>query len=612
MKLFLKFLTVTIIPFFLFPSCSTSRNFKYKVLLIGNEESELEKETTNLIENMLLSWSIPYRKIYGEKLRESIFLQDRTVEYTTVIVSLDFKRLSDEEIGILKKISKKSGVSIISFFSFVDDRGKELFGIRNISREIIKSVGFELVKREGFLCSNFKEGDFFRGAKFLKLNSDSSGVILKSKNVPIFFFNRYGKGINYYFNFSPDGWLLFDGKQVFLLRAIVQNSGNGFVYFDPEGVCALRCDDPLRNISWEDDQRYQRFYYKRMGKRDWEELIKVLKKHDAGMSLAVVTGFKDDGEEDRGDLYIKGKKVGKRVCGQIFDSKDVKYVFKLKDRRGAVLDYQEEFEGIKYALERYSRLDIQQHGFVHVNPGDLWCRASDKHTDSEWGVEFYDLKGKKDISEEYQKIAIGEGYRRITSWFGMEPVVFVPPGLFVSSSTPAILKEFGYRYYFDGFNLKKFHNGDYLNLKFIPVLPVKELEWGVYPSYIRVFAYHPTILGLHDADFTYFGIKWFDRFLSGWKKEGIKRFISLRELVIMLSAEISAEYTGKGVKLKVYISGPVSPQNIRSKKFYRKEKIVLTLKVPDKWRGKMGEKLEIVVPSLEENLSFSKILTFQE
>lgn len=132
----------------------------------------------------------------------------------------------------------------------------------------------------------------------------------------------------------------------------------------------MRCDDPLRNIWWEDDQSYQRFYYKRMEIRGWEELIKVLRKNDAGMSLAVVTGFKDDGEKGRKELYVKGEKVEKRICGQIFDSKDVKYVFKIKYRRGAVLDYQK--EGIKYALEDYSNLDIQQHGFVHICPADSW------------------------------------------------------------------------------------------------------------------------------------------------------------------------------------------------------------------------------------------------
>lgn len=612
MKLIVRFYSVTfaILIFFLFFSCKEPRIFKYQVLIIGNEEAELEKDTTNLVENMLLSWNIPYQKILGGEIKEEIFLQNRTLKFTTVIISVDFKRFSDKEIGILKKISKKWGVSIISFFSFVDERSKELFGIRKISKEIIKSIGFEILKKEDFICEGFKEGEVFRGGEFLRLESNPGGIILKSKRNPIFFFHKYGKGVNYYFNFSPNGWLVFDGKQALFRRAIIKNSGNGFVYFDLEGVCVLRCDDPLRNISWEDDQSYQRFNYKRMEKRDWEELIKVLRKHDAGMSLAVVTGFKDDGEKERGELYAKGEKVEKRICGQIFDSKDVKYLFKIKYRRGAVLDYQKEFEGIKYALENYSNLDIQQHGFVHICPLDSWCKASDKHTDYTWGVEFYNLKERKDIPIEYQKIAIEEGYKRLVEWFGTEPVVFVPPGLFVSSNTSEILKEFGYRYYFDGFSFKKFQKEKYINLNFISVIPVKDLEWGVYPSYKRVFAYHPTILGLHDADFTYFGIKWFDKFLSDWKKEGVKKFISLGELVMILSSKIYAEYTGKKVSVTVSIPEPLSPKNSKPLKFFRNGETLMTLVIPDKWTKKAGKRRMGIDIPFKDNLSYSKIINF--
>lgn len=103
------------------------------------------------------------------------------------------------------------------------------------------------------------------------------------------------------------------------------------------------------------------------------------------------------------------------------------------------------------------------------------------------GVEFYTLKERKDIPIEYQKIAIEEGYKRLVEWFGTEPVVFVPTGFF-SSNTSKILKEFGYRYYFDGFSFKKLQKEKYINLNFIPGIPVKDLEWGVYPSYKRVFA----------------------------------------------------------------------------------------------------------------------------
>ncbi len=590
-------------------SCINNLTYKYQVLLLGSENSDVEKENTAMMEEMLLSWNIPYQKLIKVSLSKEIFLKKRTLHYTTAIITRYFKSFSDEEIEILKKISKNYGLSIISFFPFVDDKGKELFGIEEISKERLKSVSFDMIKKDEFLCGDFSLGEVFRGGEFLKIRGKREGVILKSRGLPVFFYHKYGKGVNYYFNFDPKNFLYFDGKHVFLRRAIFQNSGNGFVYFDLEGVCVLRCDDPLRNISWEDDQSYQRFYYKRMGIREWRELIKILKKHEAGMSFAVVTGFKEDGEKERGELYIRGKKVEERVCGQIFDSRDVKYIFKLKERKGISLDYEEEFEGLKSALDSYNNIDIQQHGYIHLNPENSWCNALDKHNDSGWGVEFFNYKENKDISENYQKFAIEEGYKRIVDWFGLEPVVFVPPGLLVSSNTHKILKEFGYKYYFDKFTLRRFVNGDYRNLRFVYVVPVKKLEWWVNPSYFRIFRALPTILGLHDVDFTYFGFNWFDSFLWSWKREGVKRFISLGEFVGILSTKVYAEYDGKKVNLVVDVSEPVGPKNLKNSRFFREKEMVLDLKIPERWKKKFKKGvIQISIPPFKDNLSFKKVI----
>ncbi len=611
MKKFLVFSIIGIVAFL--NSCSNYWSFKYQVLLIGDDRSEIEKVFTSLIEEMLLSWNIPFQKFGKESLKNSYFYNGRVVQFTSVIITRNFDRFSDKEIRILKKISKNYGISIVSFFSFVDNRSKDLFGIKEISEEKIKSVSFKMIKKEDFLCENFSQNEVFRGGEFLKLKSKKEGVILENKKIPIFFYNKYGKGVNYYFNSTPQTIFFFDGKHLFLLRAIFKNSGNGFIYFDLGGVCALRCDDPLRNISWEDDQSYQKFYYKRMGKKDWEDLIWVLEKHDAGMSLSVVTGFKDDGEKERGDLYIKGEKIQKRVCGQVFDSRNVRYVYRMKGRKGIILDYEKEFEGIKFALENYQNLDIQQHGFIHTNPESSWCDAPDKHTEPAWGVEFYNYKEKKDISEEYQKLAIKEGYNRLVSWFNHEPAVFVPPGLLVSSNTAEILKEFGYKYYFDGFTLKKFVDGNYENLGFVYVTSVKLLDWWMQQSHIRIFTSLPTILGLHDVDFTYFGLNWFDKFLSECKKHGVKRFISLGELVGMLSARVYAEYDGQKVKILVDISEPVGPKNLESSNYFREKEMVLYLKIPDKWKKKKRkEALKVVIPPFKNRNSFAKILNFEK
>ncbi len=617
LKILCLLILVLLTIYFVF-SFSNKLTYKYEVLLIGGGESELEKSFESVVEGMLISWNIPFKKIEVERrgpgvqrgsIGKDLFLKDNKVLFTSVIITRKFDGFSNDDIKILKKISKKYGVSIISFFSLCDSRSKEIFGIEKLSSEKVRSVAFYMRNKEEYLCGSFEKEEVFRGDEFLKIKTRNAKVILKSKEFPIFFYNKFGKGVNYYFNFSPRAWNVFDGKHVFFRRAIFQNSGNGFIYFDFEGLVVLRCDDPLRNISWEDDQSYQKFYYKRMGIKDWESLVDLLRKHNAGMSLAVVTGFKDDGEKGRGDLYVNGKRIEKRYCGQIFDSKDVKYIFKIKNME--VLDYEEEFEGLKLALKKYENLDIQPHGFIHLNPEESWCNATNKHNDFEWGVEFFHFFEKRDIPEGYQKFAVEESYRRVLSWFDTEPSVFVPPGLLVSSNTENVLKEFGYRYYFDGFQLKKFFNDEFKPLSFVYVVPVKELEWWVKPSYKRTFISLPVVLGLHDADFTYFGLDWFDRFLTAWKNEGAKRFVSLGEFVSMLSSKVYAEYDGRKVKMVVDISEPIGPKNLETSKFFSKRNMLLTLRIPDKWKRKIGkDAMEIVVPPFKKNKIFEREINF--
>lgn len=622
MKLLKISLLLTVIPltvYFLSPF-SGELTYKYEVLLIGGGVSKLEKRFESSVEEMLISWNIPFKKIELERrdlgvrresLDKDLFVRDGKVLFTSVIITRKFEELSNYDIKILKKISKRYGVSIISFFSLCDNRGKDIFGIEKLSSEKEKSVAFYMGNKEEYLCGNFGKNEAFRGDEFLKIKIRNTKVIVKSKGFPIFFYNKFGKGVNYYFNFSPRAWSVFDGKHIFFRRAIFQNSGNGFIYFDFEGLVVLRCDDFLRNISWDDDQSYQKFYYKRMGIKDWESLVEVLKNHNAGMSLAVVTGFKDDGERERGDLYVNGKKIQKRYCGQIFDSKDVKYIFKIKKKE--VLDYEEEFRGLKLALKEYENLDIQPHGFTHLNPEESWCNATKKHDNHGWGVEFFHLLEKRDISEEYQKFALEEGYIRILNWFETEPFVFVPPGLLVSSNTDKVLKEFGYRYFFDSFQLKKLFNGNYRSLNFVYVVPVKELEWWIKPSYKRIFVSLPVVLGLHDVDFTYFGFDWFDGFLTMWEKEGVKRFVSLGEFVGILSSKIYAEYDGRKVKLVVDISEPIGPKNLETSKFFSKRNMFLTLRIPDKWKNKTGKDvMEIAIPPFKKNKIFKGEINFSK
>ena len=46
---------------------------------------------------------------------------------------------------------------------------------------------------------------------------------------------------------------------------------------------------------------------------EWNAVEAVLKKHQAKLSVAHVGAWLDDGDSERGDLYVSGSKVGKKT-----------------------------------------------------------------------------------------------------------------------------------------------------------------------------------------------------------------------------------------------------------------------------------------------------------
>lgn len=65
------------------------------------------------------------------------------------------------------------------------------------------------------------------------------------------------------------------------------------------------------------------------------------------------------------------------------------------------------------------------------------------------------------------------------------------------------------------------------------------------------------------------------------------------------------------MKLDLSISELLSPKNVALTNFYRKNEIILTLRIPDKWRKKSAKgTVNILIPLAKEGLSVSKIVSF--
>ncbi|MEW6455124.1 MAG: DUF2334 domain-containing protein [Acidobacteriota bacterium] len=563
---------------------------KYKVLLIPNYESYDETLTSDYVENMLISWGINYDLQEPlEQLTLDKIITNNTLNYIVIIVTKEFSKFSSSEIGVLENVSKNFGVSLISFYSCSDQRSNNFFGIKEKSGT--KYVyNFKIQNNLDFVTDGLNDRNL-KGARVFDIVLNSNALkIVDGEGTPVFFVNQYGKGINYYFNFEPSGWLEIDGRQLLLKRSIIQNSKNGFFYFDLEGTIILRMDDPLSNnvTTWSDTQSYQPFNYKRMDQKDWEETVNVLKEFNAGMSISAVPGYVDDGNPARGRLYKNGVEVINRQCGTEYDSKDMKYIFISGLRAGKVLDHEEEFKGIKNSLESYEKIDIQQHGYTHTEMNrSALCAASDKYTNSKWFAEFYHLYNGTNVSYSEQWDAIQKGYNKLIQWFDYEPSIFIPPQNAISSNTTELLENFNFKVMstFDFTFLRK--KKSFTN-PFIQTHSVKSMYWLANPRLKWIAKTFPMVIYFHDLDITYFGIEWLQEFLTGWKEMGIEIFLSFGEFLGYVLSKVEGEYSyNRGIytlKITVDISNTGGPQNLKSSRYFNKRKIKIRFKIPESWK----------------------------
>lgn len=467
---------------------------------------------------LLSAANIPFDAMWMERFEIPLryLVEGDLQKYSTIILATPASNLNDRSIEALLVASKRYGISLLAAGDAVDTRLSLAFGIKAVRPEAPPPGRLRTLA--------------------------SAEVRRASDGTPLQVVSRFGRAVNYYFVEGGRGFL--DGygpAQSEVREAILANAGHGMAWASLAGVAVLRLDDGLLNASsFQQDRRWPEGLFDRLDEATWDRIRSVLARHRATMSVGVVTGYVDDGDEVRGVLYRRGEPVRGRRCGEVYDSREMRYDDRRGPRPGHRYDYEGEYRGLLKGA-RDGLLDLEVHGYTHVSPDrDGWCRAGDRYTNLEWLMELAAPQGRPTTAQDQRRI-LEEGTRRVVGWFGRTPSSVIPPAHGMNEQTELVARDLGFRL---------------LDAVFLSILkPDRVIQNGKIKTFwahwgqdgltdAPVKAGYPFVVGLHDRELVERGIEWFDTFLGRWRALGVRRFITLRELATHLTTRLSATLEG--------------------------------------------------------------------
>ena len=384
---------------------------------LGNTELE------DLIK-ILSAANISYDIKYSYDLKFESIISTGIIHYSTIILALPEKQLSVEAVQIIKKVSYDFGVSIVASCNRVGRRTMNLFGIDKIKGRKFSLPCTIAVNTQKFSDSRIeakiKLGDGwkiplqrwglrrhpirylkthvkkFRQQVFFYLKVDllpqaENFATIKGTKDPAIVKYSFGKAINYFIALQSNFYLYRLNCLHRIVREIIrENSGWGMINVNLENTMVLRMDDP---------GTCERVYLKGwdteiLDKKDWQGIINLIKKYDSRLSVMYIPLWVDDGNLDNGRLYVKGKEITNRKGGEIYQSRDVKFVRNIGHDENRVYNYSEEFYALKDAV-RSGWVEIEAHGLTHVDPDtDQWLAAKDRYDNIDWYHEFRHIQRK--------------------------------------------------------------------------------------------------------------------------------------------------------------------------------------------------------------------------
>ena len=383
--------------------------------------------------DLISSNNMPYDIfIYKDgNLEMNSLIEDKNLKYSIIIIAMPLDNISNSSINAIKNASKDYGVSIISCYDYLDPRINDIFGISKVlgdeeSNEIRIDGNFLIT--EGLEDLTIKN-EYKSKIKKIVINEDVRIVAYTFPGLsPVVITKRYGNATNYYFAIEQNGFLEdFNVMHDLVRNSIIENSGHGMAFFNLNGNILLRMDDPGASIKIYSDY----CHYPELNGSDWKNILAILNKYNITLNIGYNSGWVDDGNITRGILYINKTRVDdkNRVCGKIYDSRDVFYIGKEGWLPGKKWDYTNEY---KYLLDASIKnlVDIAAHGYTHITPNlILWCNST-KYFSNWWKVELGDMENDSyDITPSYseQKFIIEKSSSNIKNWFNKSPTTMILP-----------------------------------------------------------------------------------------------------------------------------------------------------------------------------------------
>lgn len=297
---------------------------------------------------------------------------------------------------------------------------------------------------------------------------------------------------------------------------------SNFIYFRPDldKKIMLRMDDPgaSQNV------HHESWIFPELSTNKWTDIEKILKANAAKLSVGYVMGWQDDGDSNKGDLYITNKKIENRKPVKAFPSPDTRYYHKETQQW---YEYEKQFEFLKNS----NTFELELHGHTHVTPHiEQWLQAKDSFTNYNWYREFLKTEFYPDQQQdlEAQKNIISAGLKLFADYKLPKPWVLIPPGQKISYDTTSLLSEFELPLLSDkSVNIAKGER--YYRSNLIPTYDLRLNEEKSATTRTQGFT-----LMLHDKDIHDLGTTWLQNKLLPFKENNFE-FITLKELALRLS-----------------------------------------------------------------------------
>jgi hypothetical protein len=549
---------------------------------IGLSKSSFDdSEFVDYVE-LLSASNFSFDIITPEKISFETFFAENLVRYSAVIFATPLSCLSDSMLSIFKRASYEFGVSLISSYIYVDQRSKSFFGIQTIlgkkylwplKVKIIQwprdlyagnpvanyglGVSTSGVRKRSLRKLSFKQ-TFLKGIRLVQnllilyarveLETDANILATNMRSEPIAWSFQFGKATNYYI--ALHGGLFLDkfNEMHRLFRAVIEaNSGFGMASVDLENAMVLRLDDP--GACSADYCKSGRI----LEDEDWGELCRILENKGIPLSVMYTPGWVDDGDGQSGTLFIDGKEIIHRRAGSIYDSARVRYL--PSGSKNGIYDHTSEFRGLKKLVEK-GFADIHSHGFTHLDPDyRRWSKAEDRNKDTRWYHEFYHVKDGNSVEKTKQFEAMSTSREKISNLFEIAPYVLTPSGHRHDAESDMLAREAGYLIFSSDYTGILKDNIIVRNWK-IPSVFIYLKD----PTPFTLRSGYPFVGVVHDYDIKKKGIQEFEEIIEKWRLNGIKRFISMRELALALCVSLNGYYLETESRIGLTVDMPQRSQ----------------------------------------------------